>query len=235
MRIIRNERRIRTSSFIGQYATLAGLLALLAGLVMSFVKPDWLLPMLVSMTFGLGLSMVGGFFADRYVGPLAHHDALAGVLKGLDNRYALLQYVLPASHVLLKPGGCTVFVVKAQGGEVTWQDDGRWKHRQRAKFFRQFAGQEAVGAPDFEAERQVRKLERWLSSHLPGVEVPVQAAIVFVNPNVTLDAAASPVPAFYGKKVKAWLRGPGKLKPLPAAVRRQLAEALGITSQQGKD
>ena len=229
MRIVRNERRIRVLSFIGQYATLAGLLALLIGLIISFTKPEWLVPMLVSVTLGFGLSVMGGFFADRYAGPLAHHDALARTLKGLDDRYALLQYRLPAPHVLLEPGGCTVFVVKAQGGEVTYED-GRWKHRQRGKFFRQFAGQEAVGAPHAEAEHQVRKLERYLARHLPDIEVPIRAAIVFVNPDGTLDAAASPVPAFYGKKVKAWLRGPGKRKPLPAAVRRQLTEALGVNT-----
>ena len=231
MRITRNERRIRVSSFIGQYVTLAGLLALLAGLIISFTKPEWLVPMLVSLTLGISFSVVGGFFADRYASPLAHHDALAKALKGLDNCYVLVQYILPASHVLLEPSGCTVFVVKAQGGQVTYEDD-RWKHRQRGKFFRQFAGQEAVGAPHFEAERQVHKLERWLTSQLPDVEIPVRAAIIFVNPNVTLDAAASPVPAFYGKKAKPWLRGPGKLKPLPAAVHRQLVESLSVTPQQ---
>ncbi len=232
MHIIRNERRIRVSSSIGKYATMAGLLALLAGLIISFSKPEWLVPMLVSLTLGLGLSVVGGFFADRYVGPLAHYDALAKVLKGMDNSHVFLQYVLPASHVLLEPGGCTIFVVKAQGGQVTYED-GRWKHRQRGKFFRQFAGQEAVGAPDVEAERQVRKMEDWLASHLPDVEVPVRAAIIFVNPDVTLSVAASPVPAFYGKKVKAWLRGPGRLKPLPAAVRHRLTEAVGVDQSGG--
>jgi hypothetical protein len=234
MRIIRNERRIRVLSFVGQYTTIAGLLTLLAGLIVSFAKPEWLLPMLVSLVLGIGLSVVGGFFAERYAGPLAHHDALAKVLKGLDDRHVLLQYVLPASHILLEPGGCTVFVVKVQGGQVTCGEAGRWKHRQRGKVFRQFAGQEAVGAPDLEAGHQVRKLEHWLSSRLPDVEVPVRAAIVFVNPKVTLDAAASPVPAFYGKKVKAWLRGPGRLKPLPAAICRRLAEAVGTEPQQGE-
>jgi len=229
MRIIRNERHIRVLSFIGRYTTLAGLLALLAGLVISFTKPEWLMPMLLSVTLGMVLSIVGGFFADRYASPLAHHDALARVLKGLDDRYTLLQYILPASHVLLEPGGCTVFVVKAQGGQVTYQD-GRWKHRQRGKFFRQMAGQEALGAPDLEAERQVHKLERHLAGQLPNVEVPVRGAIVFVNPDVTLDATASPAPAFYGKKVKAWLRGPGRLKPLPAAIHRQLTTALEVNT-----
>jgi hypothetical protein len=78
------------------------------------------------------------------------------------------------------------------------------------------------------AEHQVQKLKCWLDEHLPDVEVPVRAAIVFVNPKVRLDAADSPVPAFYGKKIKAWLRGPGKLKPLPSTVQRQLAEALSF-------
>ena len=229
MRIIRNERRISLLGSIGKYATLAGLLTLLASLVISFTKPEWIVPMLVGLMLGFGLSVVGGFFADRYANPLAHHDALARVLKGLDDRYALLQYVLPASHVLLEPGGCTVFVVKAQGGQITYED-GKWKHHQRGKFFRQFAGQEAVGAPDFEAERQAHKLERYLSSHLPDVEAPVRGAIVFVNPDVTLDATDSPVPAFYGKKVKAWLRGPGKRKPLSADAHRQLTEALEVNA-----
>ncbi len=226
MRIIRNERRIQRGEFIGKYATLAGLMVLLAGLIVSFAKPDWVLPLLVCMVVGVVLSVVGGYFAGRYVGPLAHHEALATVLKGLDDRHALFQYVLPASHVLLEPGGCTVFVVKAHGGEVIYEKEGRWKHRQQGKVFRQFAGQESVGAPDLEARQQAQKLAGWLSSQLPGVEVPVRAAIVFASPDVTVDAAASEVPVFFGKKVKAWLRGPGKLKPLPGPVQRQLSEVL---------
>jgi hypothetical protein len=230
MRTIRNERRINLLGSIGKYATMAGLLTLLASLVISFTRPEWTVPMLVGLILGFGLSVVGGFFADRYANPLAHHVTLANALKGLDNQHTLLQYVLPASHVLLEPGGCTVFVVKAQGGQIIYED-GKWKHHQRGKHFRQFAGQEAVGAPDYEAERQVHKLERYLSSHLPDVEVDVRASIVFVNPDVTLDATDSPVPAFYGKKVKAWLRGPGKRKPLPADAHRQIAEALGATPE----
>jgi len=228
MRIIRNERRIRTFSLIGQYAPLGGILTLAAGLVISFVKPEWIVPMFASIALGYSLTVVGGFFADRYLGRLAHHDVLVAALKGLDDSHVLFQYVLPASHVLVDPGGCTVFVIKAQGGEVICREDGRWRHHQRGKFFRQFAGQESVGAPHFEAERQVRKMERWLAKQLPDVEVPVRAAIVFVNPDVTLDVDASPAPTFYGKKVKSWLRGPGKRKGLPDAVRRQLAEALDV-------
>jgi hypothetical protein len=228
MHIIPNERRIRVSRAVGQYGTMAGFLALLGGLIISFAKPEWLVVLVACLISGYTLSVMGGFFSDRYVGPLAHHDALAKALKGLDNRYVLLHYVLPAAHVLLEPSGCTVFVVKTQGGQISYQEDGRWKHRQKGKFFRQFVGQEALGAPGLEAQRQAHKLERWLSRHLPDPEVPVRAAIVFVNPDVTLDADASPVPALHAKKLKAWLRGPGTAKPLSDAVHRELADAFGI-------
>lgn len=228
MRIIRNERRINVLGSVGKYGALGGFLMLLAGLVSSWVRSDLLLVMIVSLPVGTILTVVGGMLTDRYAGPLAHHKALANALKGLGNRYALIEYLLPSPHVLLEPGALTVLVVKTQPGEVDCQESGRWKHRMRGKFFRQIAGQEAVGAPDLDAEHQVRKMEKWLARHLPDTEVNVRAAIVFVNPDVVLDSEGSSVPAFYGKKVKAWLRGPGKLKPLSAVARSKLEQALGI-------
>jgi len=173
------------------------------------------------------LSVVGGFFADRYAGPLAHHETVAEATKYLGSRYVLFQYTLPVSHVLLEPGGCTALVVKAQEGRVTYKD-GKWKHRQKGRFFRQFAGQEGLGAPDFEAGRQVRKLERWLEKRLPGVEIPVRGVILFVNPKVKLEVNDPPVPVILAKKAKSWLQGPGKLASLPVATYSQLAEALGV-------
>jgi hypothetical protein len=231
MRIIRNERHIRVRSFIGKNAALAGLGALALGLILSFIKPDQLLVMTICMVVGVSFSIVGGIFADRYAGPLAHHSTLGEVLKGLDDQYVLAQYTMPVPHVLLEPGGLTALVVRSHGGRVTFQEKGRWKHQQPGKVFRQMVGQPGVGAPDLEAEYQVDKLTGWLADHLADLEVPVRAAIVFVNPAVQLDAADSPVPAFYGKKVKAWLRGPGKLKPLPGDVYRQLALALGVDAE----
>jgi hypothetical protein len=59
-------------------------------------------------------------------------------------------------------------------------------------------------------------------------QMPVRGAIIFVNEDVQLDADKSPVPAFYRKKVKDWLRGPGDLKPLPDDMLRRLNRALGV-------
>lgn len=231
MRIVRDERRINVLSSVGQYATLGGLMILLVGLIISFVRPMWMLPVVISTALGFILSVVGGFFADRYAGSLAHYKTLAEVLKGLDYRHTLLQYVLPADHVLLEPGGCTVFVVKSQGGEVIYEDgsSGTWKHRQRGKIFRRLVGQAGLGRPHREAQEEVRRVQDYLKTELEDADkVPVRGVIVFVNKDVQLEADQSPVPAFYRKKVKDWLRGPGDLPPLPDALQERLTEALGV-------
>lgn len=225
MRIIRNERLIRTRRAIGQTIPWLALLALGAGLVISFTKPEWLGATMASAVLGLVLAMVGGFFAERYASPIAHHDSLVKALKGLDDHHLLLQYVLPVPHVLLDPGGCTVLVVKSQAGEITYED-GRWNHRQQGKVFRQLTGQRGVGLPHVEGEQQAQKLRDWLARRLPDIEVPVAAAIVFVNPKASLRAARSPVPALFGKKIKAWVRGPGHRKPLPTDEYRRLTAVL---------
>jgi hypothetical protein len=232
MRIIRDDRHINVRSSVGQYAALGGLLILLIGLVISFVRPTWSLPLVVSMLLGFTLSVVGGYFTDQYAGSLARYKTLEEVLKGLDYRHTLLQYMLPVDHVLVHPGGCTCFVVKAQGGEVAFVQ-GKWTHRQRGKFFRRLVGQEGLGKPHTEAQMETERLKRYLEERMDDADkVPVRAAVVFVNDDVQLEADQSPVPAFYRKKVKEWLRGPGNLQPLPEDLQQRLRATLGAQQEQ---
>ena len=236
MRIVRNERRINVLRSVGQYASLAGLVILIGGLIISFVRPLWTGPLVASMSLGFLLSIIGGFYADRYAGPLARHKTLAEVLKGLDYRHTLIQYLLPAEHVLLEPGGCTCFVVKPQGGTVTYDPDReRWEHRERGKFFRRLVGQESLGKPHVEGEEEIGRLQRYLNKKMDDdadvdvdVDVPIRAVIVFINEDVEVRADEAPLPTFYRKKVKDWLRGPGALDPLPDHVQQRLAVALGV-------
>jgi hypothetical protein len=127
--------------------------------------------------------------------------------------------------VLFDPGGATVLVVKTHAGEITFEE-GRFKTRQKGRFFRQLAGQESLGLVHEEASHLAAKVETWLAVHAEGVDVPVRAAIVFVNKGAKLDAADSPVPAFYDKKIKSWLRGPGKRKAIPSDDYEALVEML---------
>ena len=231
MRIIRNERRIRILTAVGRYVPWAALLVLGAGLVISYIRPQWLLVMVVAVVMGVLLSIIGGRSAERYAGPLAHHRALPAALKGLDSRHVLAQYILPAPQVLFDPGGATVLMVKSHAGEIAFED-GRFKNRQKGRIFRQLAGQESIGLAHEEASELASKVEAWLRENVGDVAMPVRAAIVFVNPNARLDASGSPVPVFYGKKIKNWLRGPGKRKTLPSDVYQAVIEALEARGSQ---
>ncbi len=233
MRIIRDERRIEVLSSVGQYATLGGLMILLIGLVVSFVQPTWMLPVAISTGVGFVLSVVGGFFADRYAGSLAHHKALAEVLKGMDYRHTLLQYVLPADHVLVEPGGCTVFVVKSQGGEVTYDaDNDKWKHKQQGKLFRRLVGQAGLGRPEKKAAKDIKRLREYLDERLEDADdIPVRGAVVFVNEDVQLEADQAPVPTFYRKNVKDWLRRSGERRSLPDELQERLRDALNVNNE----
>jgi hypothetical protein len=225
MKIIRNERRIRILTAVGRYVPWAALLVLGSGLLISYLRPQWLLVMVVAVVSGVVLSIGGGRFAERYAGPMAHHKALNAALKGLDSRHVLAQYVLPAPHVLFDPGGATVLMVKSHAGEIAFED-GRFKNRQKGRIFRQLAGQESIGLAHEEAAALASKVEAWLRENADAVDVPVRAAIVFVNSGAKLDAADSPVPVFYGKKVKNWLRGPGKRKAVPTSTYESVIDAL---------
>jgi len=231
MKIIRNERRIRILTTVGRYVPWAALLVLGAGLVISYVRPQWLLVMVVAVVTGVVLSIAGGRFAERHAGPMAHHKALAAALKGLDSRHVLAQYITPAPHVLFDRGGATVLMVKTHAGEIAFED-GRFKNRQKGRIFRQLAGQESIGLAHEEAAALASKVEAWLRQNVDAVDVPVRAAIVFVNPGAKLDAAGSPVPVFYGKKVKNWLRGPGKRKALPSGAYQSVVGALKARGSQ---
>jgi hypothetical protein len=225
MRIIQNKRRLRIRRTIGQYVPWIALLVLGSGLVVSWLRPSSFLIMVAAIVVGVVLSVVGGRFAERYASPLAHHISLAAALKGLDRRHVLAQFILPAPHVLVDPGGVTVLAVKSHTGEIVFED-GRFKNRLKGRIFRQLAGQESIALAHRDARGLASKVEAWLEETAGAPDVPVRAAIVFVNQNAKLDTGGSPVPVFYGKKVKSWLRGPGRRKPLPSTTYAKVVEAI---------
>ena len=229
MKLVINETYIDRRAKIGQYASLASLVILAGALILSFIRTPttFALPLILVgvMVVGVILSFVGGYYVERFGGARAHHIGVQDALKGLDDRFTLFEYVLPAPHVLLGPDGVKVILVRSQSGEVTYED-GRWSHKQRGRFFRELAGQERLGRPARDLENQVEAMEEVLAEKVPGEEVPVEGVVLFTNPDVQLAVDDAPVPTFYTKKIKSWLRGPGMGKHLPDEVRNKVKEAL---------
>ena len=231
MRLLANESKIKTRTRIGEIAPLAGVGLSIGGIAIIFWKPEWLWITSIVMWVGLVASLVGSYFAGRYLGPLAHHKKVPEALKGLENSFTLLVYKTPAPFVLVDAGGLTVITVRSQGGNITYAN-GKWKHKEKMGGLKRFAGQEGVGRPDQIAKVEVDDLQRFLRKRLPeGVEVPVRAVILFVHPDVVLEVEDSPVPVFRTRELKRWLRREGRRSNLPEEALGQLYAALEIETE----
>lgn len=227
MRIIKNESLILTRTRIGEQAPKVGLILLLIVTILVWMRPDWLLLIIALIWLGFIASLVGAYWGERFVGPLAYYKKVPEALKGLDDNYTLLEYKLPAPFVLVEPGGITVVLVKSQGGEIKYEN-GRWQHKESLGLLRRVAGQEAIGHPERQAVAETAKVEKVLRNLLPeeALSVPIRPVILFIAPKAHIEADDSPVPVVPAVKFKSWLRGPGRLPNLPDDIKAQLQEAI---------
>jgi hypothetical protein len=226
MQIYRNDTYIQRRAKLGRYASLAGMGVLLFGLIITWsAGPNGLLPSMLALIFGFMLSQVGMYYANRFARPERPDQVLPKALKGFDDRYQLFQFTSPAGNVLVTPSACWAFALKTQGGPIQYTN-GKWKHSRGFRSFFMWLANDSLGNPVREAQAEADSLQRYLAKKLPEVEVPVQPAIVFVNPTAEVDAAESPVPAIHYKKLKDWLRGPGKAGNLSPEAYTQLIELL---------
>jgi hypothetical protein len=228
MLIVRDEGLVRRRKKIGQFASLLGLAILVSGMVVTWVAPRWgfsgtlvlYLPFL-ALLVGFILSNIGIYYTNRWGRSPRPDQVLDASLKGLGKEFKLYHYALRVPHVLLTPVGAMALVIKTEGGVYTVDGD-RW--RQRFSFGRllRFMGQEGMGNPTREAQYQVDALRRFVNKRAPDLaEVPISAAVVFINDRVSLNVGETSVPVLRATKLKGHVRSWTE-KPLSRKVLDQL-------------
>jgi hypothetical protein len=230
MQIYRNDPFIQRRAKLGRYANFGGMGILLFGLIVNLsMRTEGLLLSMLALIVGFALYQVGMYFTLRYGRPDRPDQILVKALKGFDHRYHLFQFTSPAGNVLVTPNACLVFSIKMQGKVIQYRG-GKWKHTLGwQKFFLWLAG-DSLGNPSREAQGEAETLLRYVAKKLPDVEVPVQPVIVFGNATAEVDAGDCPMPALHYKKLKDWLRGPGKSGSLKPEARDQLIGLLSPPS-----
>jgi hypothetical protein len=231
MQVYRDDHYIQRRAKIGRYASFAGMGVLLLGLIITWSGgPDYsLILSMLALVVGFVLSQVGLYYASRFGRPERPDQVLVKALKGFDNRYNLFQYTSPVGNVLVTPTSCLVVTLKMQAKEIRYQN-GKWKHSYGFRSLFLWLAADSLGNPSKEAVNEAQSLQRYVAKKLPGVEVPIQPLIVFGSPAAIVEAADSPVPAVHYKKLKDWLRGPGKGGTLSAEARDQVIELLSPPS-----
>lgn len=190
-----NEPFVENRKRLGRYASFGGLAIIFGGLVAS-IQNQFLLAY-GALIVGFILSNFGAYFLSRW--GLDAHEKLTSALKGMDKRYRLYNYLLPAPNVLLTPFGVTVFLVKNQEGQIVADEKG-WRQPTSilgtfVRFMRALSA-EALGDPAEDLEKQKAKMREFITDGLrENGAVPVEGYIVFTNPRaaVTLSEVETPV------------------------------------------
>ncbi|HXF68215.1 MAG TPA: nuclease-related domain-containing protein [Thermoflexus sp.] len=232
MKVVRNDTYIQRRATIGNWAFPIGYIILILGLVTSLLYPQFPTIPVVAFFVGFGLTQVGIYYIHRFVRPDRPEVALTQALKGLDDRYVLYHYMLPADHVLVGPDGVRTFVVKWQHGQIRCRND-RWSQPMGIlRRFLRWMAQDTLGNPTREAQLEAESLRRYFARHLEGKEIPIQPVIVFTHPEARLDIEGSSIPVVHARKLKEWLRKEGRHASLPQDLRDALWRILPAPDQE---
>lgn len=222
MRVIVNEPLVESRSTWGRRIMSVGFAVLLFAILLSF-NQQTVLGAYGVMLLGLMILNVGLFVGGKWMRKPRADEMLDKALKGLNHGSRLYNYLLPADHVLLAPGGLFVLTLKFQDGQITGRGD-KWRRRLdlwgsiRALF------EPRLGNPSRQARKEAARVQAWVQTHLPEVEVPVRPIIVFVHPKAQLQLEEPSVPAVALADLKAYLRTTQKENPLPQATLKALTD-----------
>lgn len=237
MQVIANERLIKRETRLG--GVLLGVTFLLLGLgfVLTSSMGSWFpvgqeLALAIAygiVLVGMALYYLGQSRIKRY-GPRYRQDgALRQLLKGLDDRYVLYTFLgrkLP-DYVLAGPTGLTAFITRDHNGQVLCRDD-RWTRSggRVPKILSVLYGT-PIGNPSWDAQQAEARLRELLSKRLDDASnVPVQAVIVFTNPNVRLRVERSAYLVTTAKELRNVVRRlKGSLPPARLEALRQTLQA----------
>jgi hypothetical protein len=227
MKIIDNEALYQRNMRVAFIANIVGMFMLLAAVFVLFNSPGQLLRYFAFLLGGILLMQVGVFFGRwGKRADLSFNRAL----KSLDNKHTIYHHRSPAQHLLVGPNGIWILLPKHVQGEISYDKKKQvWKvsgGNLASRFWRRLT-QEKIGRPHFEAMIEAGALDRFLQKHWTTDDpLHVQAAVVFLHEDVTVNAGDSPFPAVQIKKLKAALQNGEKKGKLTTNQVKQLQHIL---------
>lgn len=228
MNIVRNDKMVARNARIGSIITLGSLAVLGAGMYITFTQPERVSLSISALLLGFILSQIGIFYTNRWGRKPRPDQILDQALKGMEKNYSLYHYRTPAAHVLVGPAGIWTLIPKHQRGTITYTNN-RWRQKGGGLlqgYLKLFA-QEGIGRPDLETASDIEALEKYLKKRMPGVEIPpIQSALVFFHPEVTLEVEDAPAPTLLDKKLKDFIRKTAKEKPIKAEMVAAIQQAI---------
>jgi hypothetical protein len=192
MKTIIDRQKVKKRSTIANIASVGGLLVLLASAVLPYFRPETSGIAYIPMIIGLFISMVGIYYANRWVRKPRPEVSLADALKTLNDSYRAYHYPsLLCDHILLTPSG--VFALHIINlASVFSYTEGRWKESFTMGRALRYIVEERLGNPSQIAVDYAHYLEDKLANVLDGERLQVKPLVVFIHPGAVLDIQGTP-------------------------------------------
>ena len=207
MKIISNEKLIKTRNTAGQVITISSLVVLALGLYLSF-QDNLISLALLALIVGFILSQIGIFMGNRWGKSPRPDEVISASLKGLDDKYSLYHYMTGTPHLLIGPVGVWNIIPYQQGGTIIYdQKKNRWKQKGGNIYLKLFA-QESLGRPDLDVNAYLSDFNKYLKKAAPDSlgKINPQTLLLFTNEKVTLQVEDAQQPAIKPEKMKDFFR-----------------------------
>ena len=212
MKIVSNTKQIERNVKITKYVTFGSLLILGVGIYFSLTQQDK--PNTVYITFstlviGFILSQISIYMQVRWGKSPRPDESITAQLKGLDDKYTLYIYTSPLPFLIVSTNGIWGLITYHQEGTITYTKD-KW-HQRGGNVFRKLFGADKLGRPDLDHRNQQADYFRSFAKIAPGFDMPpLNTALVFTHPTVSIDAENAPLPTIPIKKLKELVRKKSK-------------------------
>lgn len=203
MKVFINRQKVDTRARLSNLASISGLVFLLASVVVPLIIPSWSGAAYILLIVGMGVAMVGIYFANRWVRRPRPEDSLSRALKSFDDHYRIYHYPrLPCDHVILTPTGIVILEVYNIAGSFTYHQ-GHWKEAMTVGRALRYIVEERVSNPIALMQQMEIELKELLEKELePGLTVPIKAIVVFTHPAVEINVKGGPIPVCKIDKLK---------------------------------
>jgi hypothetical protein len=220
VRVIIDEPFVEKRAGATQRAMTIGIVLLFGAMFLSF-NPRFVLLAYGVLLVALVVVNWAGHAAGKWLRKPRVDQTLARALKGLSNDYRLYSYLLPAEHVMLSPTGLFILKVKLLDGRISCHGE-RWHRQFSLGRLVRLLSEERLGNPSKQAQNETEMVRRFVTSHLPDMDVPMQPVVLFVDPKAELSVVEPTVPVVPLQDLKAYLRKSTGEKAMP----RQMLKAL---------
>lgn len=227
MKVLSNEKVIKRNTQIGKYASIAALLILAGGMVVSFTMQEQVYIAFGALMVGFILSQFGIYFGNRFGRRPRTDERITAALKGLTKDYTLYHYLAPVNHLLVGPAGVWILEPYHQRGTITYEKN-RWRQKGGGLllgYLKLFA-QEGLGRPDLEAQADLDAMRDALKKSFGDDLPPLYAAMLFYDPRAEIQADEAPHPTLKIDQLKDFLRKRAKENPLPPEQVKRITDLL---------